>query len=578
MHVCLKKTWDGTAQCLGAAAMLALFGASSLASAETISAAQSNSARPNVLIILADDLGYSDLSAYGSEIPTPNLDALAGEGRLLTNHYVNPTCSPSRASLLSGSDSHVAGLGTMAEYLPFVKAVQGKPGYEGYLNERVHWLPEMLRVNGYHTYMAGKWHLGNAPGTWPNKRGFEHSFVLLQGGGSHFSAVPGKSIAADRGIYVEDGKVVQLPENFYSSKNYTDKLINYIRQDANDGKPFFAYAAYTAPHWPLQAPDEDIEKFRGHYDAGYEVIRAARLARMKALGIIAQDFKESAPVAASSDYPTWDMLSLEQKQVEAKKMEVYAAMVSNMDSNIGRLINTLKETGQYDNTAIIFMSDNGAEATPSFFPNNEHTDNSVGNIGRRLSNVGYGMRWAEVSATPFRYFKGYTSEGGIASPAFVRLPGQSKPLPALTQPTHISDIAPTVLELTHTPYDPTKSGEREVVPMTGNSLAKVLKGQEQPSSLEQRVIAGELFGGRYVRDGEWKAVSIQVPFSDNQWKLFNIATDRGETRDVSAQHPEVLKRLVKEWDEYAHVNGVVFAPSERMPDVRFNARSELEGK
>lgn len=533
--------------------------------------------RPNVLVILADDLGYSDLGAFGSEIPTPNLDQLANQGMLLTNHYVTPTCSPTRAALMSGTDNHIAGLGTMGELLPRSPMLQGKPGYEGYLNDRVYWLPEILRDAGYHTYMAGKWHLGTEPEQWPAARGFEKSFALLNGGGAHFAPVPGKPIFADRVRYVEDNQRAQLPADFYSSNSYTDKLIQDIKQNHGDGKPFFAWAAYTAPHWPLQAPDEDIAKFKGKYAAGYEAIRTARLERMKKLGLLAKDAQPNAGLPPSKDYPSWNMLTPDEQANEARRMEVYAAMVHNMDANVGRLIQTLKDLGEYDNTLVIFMSDNGAEPTDSFFPSNENTDNSLENIGRPRSNVGYGARWAEVSASPFRLFKGWTAEGGISSPAFVRLPGQHSATPRIDVPTSVTDIAPTILDFAGIRLpDGNQYNGRSVHPMSGVSLAPVFKGKAGSEQLANRVLAGELFGGRYIRNGKWKLVSVMTPFADNQWELYDLERDRSESHNVATENPDIVKHMVQLWDEYAQKNGVVFAPAKRMPDTRRGAPSEIK--
>jgi arylsulfatase A-like enzyme len=555
-----------------AAAVLALIGACASGDAGDRAArdvAPAAKPRPDVLLIMADDLGYSDIGAYGGEVPTPNLDRLASEGRLLTSHYVLPTCSPTRAALMSGTDHHIAGLGTMAETLARAPQLRGRPGYEGFLNERVNWLPQLMRDAGYHTYMAGKWHLGRERGTWPIDRGFESSFALLQGGAPHFAPVPGKPISGDRVNWVEDGAPAKLPQDFYSSNTITDKLIEAIRRNHADGKPIFAYAAYTAPHWPLQAPDEDIAKFKGRYDAGYEAIRTARLASQKALGVIPPDFKANPGLTPSKDYPTWQALSPADRQKEARKMEVYAAMVHNMDRNIGRLIQTLKDLGRYDNTLIVFMSDNGAEPSDSFFPNNENTDNSLENIGRRLSNVGYGARWAEVSATPFRLFKGWTGEGGIASATIVRMPGQTAALPKLTVQTHVTDIAPTILDLARIDVPRNEYKGRAIHAMTGSSLSPALSAPVVPASFGDRVVAGELFGGRYVRDGRWKAVSLMAPFGDNAWELYDLSNDRGEARNLATTHPDVLRRMVERYDTYEKATGMVFAPNASMPDTRY---------
>lgn len=528
--------------------------------------------RPNVLVILADDLGYSDIGAFGGEIPTPNLDELARHSRLLTAHYVAPTCSPTRAMLMSGTDNHLAGLGTMAELLPRSPAAQGKPGYEGYLNERVAWLPQLMRDNGYHTYLAGKWHLSSRsePKGLPGQRGFTASFALLAGSGHHFAPVPGKPVAGDSQPYVENDAPVRLPANFYSSDFFTDRMIGYIDRNRRDGKPFFAYLAYTAPHAPLQAPDADIARFAGKYDAGYEAIRAQRVERQKALGLLPQDFVPSPMLPASREFPSWSQLTPEQQRAEARRMEVYAAMIHNMDRNIGRVIQYLKSTGQYDNTLILFQSDNGPQASPTFFVNSANNDNSLANIGRPLSNAVYGPRWAEVSATPLRYFKGYASEGGISAAAMVRLPRQTRQLPALTTPTHITDIAPTILEIAGIAQPSGEYAGRSIVPMTGTSLVPSLRSAQAPATMPERTLQGELFAGRWIRDGRWKLVSIRDPFSDNRWELYDISTDRGETRNLAAQHPQVVQRLAQKWNDYARNNGVVQALTP-MTNVHFGA-------
>lgn len=536
--------------------------------AATVRAPQAQ--RPNILLILADDLGYSDLGAFGGEIPTPNLDALAAQSRLLTSHYVAPTCSPTRAMLMSGTDNHQAGLGSMGELVGAAPPLQGKPGYEGYLHERVLWLPQLLRDGGYHTYMAGKWHLSRGTeSSWPAARGFEASFALLPGAGHHFAQLPGRAVPGDAGPYVEDDRRSQLPEGAYSSQFFTDKLLSYLQRSQGDGKPFFAYLAFTAPHWPLQAPDEDIAKFAGRYDAGYEAIRAQRFAKQKALGLVPADFK-LATLPASKEYPTWAQLTPGERQSEARKMEVYAAMVHHMDRQVGRVVEHLKRTGQYENTLIVFQSDNGSEPSPSFMPSTPRNDNSLANMGRRFSNIAYGPRWAEVSATPLRYFKGYTGEGGVTAPAFVRLPRQSAALPPLREATHVTDVAPTLLDAAGIPVPVGRYAGREVLPMTGASLLPALAQPSSSPLLARRIVAGELFAGRYVRDAQWKLVSIREPFSDNRWQLYDMANDRGETIDLAAQRPEVVKQLAGEWDAYARRVGVVMFES-KMTNVHYGA-------
>lgn len=515
--------------------------------------------RPNILLIVADDLGYSDLGIFGSEIDTPNLDQLAHDGRLLTSHYVGATCSPTRSMLMSGTDNHLAGLGSMAEVL--TDAQRAQPGYEGYLNDQSLALPEVMRDAGYHTYMAGKWHLGTTVATGPKTRGFESSFALLQGGGSHFAPVLGKPIVADLAAqYREGDDLVSLPSDFYSSDSYTNKLINYIDTNKGDGKPFFAYAAYTAPHWPLHAKEEDIDRYKGRYDVGYDVIRQARINKQKSLGLLPADWQPSPILPVTNTLPGWADLTADQKATEARKMEVYAAMVNNLDRNIGRLIQHLKDIGAYDNTLIFFQSDNGAEGGTSFFPNNANTDNTLANIGRPLSNVALGARWAEVGSTPFRLFKGYQTEGGIVAPAIVRMPKQAVGSTPITQVTRAMDLLPTFMALAKVDNPGSNYKGRTVHPTTGVSLVSALSGSTTQVRPDGTLMAGELFGSRYVRRDNWKLVSIMNPVGDEQWHLYDMNTDRGEIYDLSGVRSDIVTELSLGWDQYVQANGVVYSP------------------
>lgn len=519
------------------------------------------SKRPNVLLIVADDLGYSDIGAFGGEIHTPNLDALANNGRLLTDFHTAPTCSPTRSMLLSGTDHHLAGLGTMAEMLPSAPHQQGKPGYEGYLNERSLSIAELLKDAGYHTYAAGKWHLGLTEETSAKARGFESSYTLLQGGGSHFAPVAGKLQSYDAVTYRENGVIVTPPANFYSTDFYTDKLIGYIDANKGDGKPFFAYAAYTAPHWPLQATADFIDRYQGKYDVGYDAIRDARIAKQKALGVIPADFQPAAPLPASAGNPSWSQLTAPQKALEARRMEIYAAMVENLDWNIGRLVQHLKDIGEYDNTFIFFMSDNGAEAGSGIFRDNADTDNSLANLGKPLSNVQYGKRWGEVGATPFRLYKGTSTEGGHRAPAIARLPKQTAAQSPLNRIATVRDLAPTLLELAKADNPGSSYKGKPVNPITGRSLLPVLVGSSGDVHASGSVFADELFGSAWVRRDQWKLVWVEQPAGPGAWTLHNLASDGAEANDVSAAYPAIVTELKQEWQRYIVGNGVVLAPT-----------------
>jgi arylsulfatase A-like enzyme len=388
--------------------------------------------RPNILLIVADDLGYSDIGAFGGEILTPNLDALAAEGRVLTDHHAAATCSPSRAMLISGADHHLVGLGTMAEVEDDVQKT--KPGYEGYLNDSALSIAELLRDSGYHTYMAGKWHLGlyGDDAHSPKTRGFESSFALLSGASSHFAPVAGRPLSTDGDPYRDNGVAVTLcrqADRIHAGERRGSKTLFCLR------------GVHRAAL--LQAPPDYIDRYQGKYAQGYAVIQQLRLAKQKQLGIIPADFQANPGLPDSVNTPTWDSLTTDQQAIEARKMEVYAAMVENLDANIGRIIQAIKDASLYDNTFVFFESDDGAEGEPSQIPLEDNTDNSLANLGRPLSNVAYGRRWAEVSATPFRLWKSFPSEGGVSVPAIVRIPAQAGAQAAFTQFTHVTDLAPT---------------------------------------------------------------------------------------------------------------------------------------
>jgi arylsulfatase len=511
--------------------------------------------RPNILLIIADDLGYSDIGAFGSEIHTPNLDALASEGRLLTDHHVAPTCSPTRAALYSGTDHHLVGLGTMAEILQPNQV--GQPGYEGYLNEHSLSFADLLHDSGYHTYIAGKWHVGLTEDKSPKAWGFESSFILAEGGASHFAPDPARLTSADNATYRENGSQVRVPDDFYSTDFYTDKLLSYLDANRGDGKPFLALATYTSPHWPLQATDAFIDRYKGKYDVGYDVIRKRRIVKQKLLGVVPWDQKPHEPLPSTPDNPRWDDLTPEQKKLEARRQEIYAAMVENLDWNIGRLIGYLKRTRQYDDTFIFFQSDNGAEGGAGVFPDTEANDLRYENFGRRYSNVSYGKRWAEVSATPYRIWKAYTSEGGTIAPAIARLPKQRFARLPFSGFTHVSDLAPTFLELAGVADPGTQYKGREVYPITGKSILPRLQNRAWSVHPQGEVFADELFGRRYVRRDRWKLLYVEPPYGSGDWALYDLWRDPAESTDVSAAHPDIVADLRAEFAAYAERVGLI---------------------
>lgn len=514
-------------------------------------------AQPNFLVIVADDLGYSDLGVFGGEIHTPTIDALARQGLLFTNFYAAGTCSPTRAMLLTGVDHHIAGLGNMTEHIAPNQI--GQPGYEGYLNERVATISERLKEAGYNTYVTGKWHLGMTRETSPAARGFDRSFVLLNGGASHFDD-KGLEARAHPAPYRENGERVELPDDFgYSTDYYTGKMIEYIDSGRDSGKPFFAYLAYTAPHWPLQAPSENIQKYTGVYDEGWDSVQAARFERMKAFGLIPSSAKPHPIVSDTSD---WETLSAVEQKIEARKMEIYAGMVDRIDQQLSELVAHLKKSGEYENTVILFMSDNGAEGAPldkagPFRDWIKQFDNSYENMGAKGSYVHYGARWAQVSMTPLRLYKGFASEGGIRVPAFITFGGFENQQNQYRGVLTVMDIAPTLLELAGISIEKDEIEGRPLYAMQGRSIAPVLRNKSSDIRNADAGVGWELFNKRAFRRGNWKVVNMHNPWGTDYWQLYDLSVDPGETDDLALQYPDTLNDLVREWNEYALINGVI---------------------
>jgi arylsulfatase A-like enzyme len=514
--------------------------------------------RPNILLILADDLGFSDLGCFGSEIATPNIDHLAEGGHVFINFYTAATCSPTRAMLLSGTDNHIAGLGNMAERVPSIPAQAGKPGYEGHLNERVVSVAQLLKDAGYHTYMAGKWHLGKTPEQAPAAKGFERSFALLDAYANHFN--PDTRVHR----FWEDDDFGEYPAGAYSSDFYTDKMISFIKEDRRDDKPFFLYAAYTSPHWPLQAPQEFIEKYRGVYDIGYDSLRSLRFNALKKKGIVPANIAlpELPAVKGNlytiSDKPLllWNRLGKNEQKIEARKMEIYAAMVENMDYNIGRLIGYLKEIGEYENTFIVFLSDNG----PDVFELNETPPNvdPFQYMGTADSFVAYGPQWAHASSAVNRLYKGYSSEGGIRSPMIIRAPLLNKYNGMTNSFSTVMDLAPTFLELAGASYPSSYKG-REIAPYKGTSLITFLNNKAPQVHKEDYVMGWELFGRCALRKGKWKITKIEPPFGKSVFELFNLEEDPSESHDLSDRYPDKYREMLAEWEHYVNDNGVILA-------------------
>jgi arylsulfatase len=527
--------------------------------------AQATSRRPNIVIILGDDLGFADMGLFGSEIKTPNLDALAREGVRFTNFYTHASCSPTRSILLSGVDSHLNGLGNMDEWTAPNQV--GLAGYEGFLNNRVATLPQLLKGVGYHTYMVGKWHLGKAPDQIPAARGFERDFSLLDGAGSYWD-MTNFTAASPRSVFTEDGKyLTELPKDYYATKTYTDKLIEFIDAGRNDGRPFFAYVAHQAPHDPYHLPRDWRSRHVGEYDKGWDAVRQERLKRQVELGIV--------PAGTSLAERMWFvpdpvLLAPATRAILGKKMELYAGMVENLDHHIGRLIDHLKQIGEYENTVFVVFGDNGAEGTDLFamiagtagsrdylFAASKWSQTNPNAWGDPGSYVAYGPMWAQVSMTPFSQYKGWLGEGGIRNALIVSGPPVKRPKGSVNGGLmHVADLMPTLLEIAGASYPKTLEG-RELPPLMGKSWGPVLAGQAESPRTDQDSLAWELFGNRALRQGDWKLRWEYKPLGKGDWELFNLLNDPSERKDLARERPDKVRELVAIWDSYVRANNVV---------------------
>jgi len=521
--------------------------------------------RPNIVIILGDDMGFADMGSFGSEIKTPNLDSLAKEGVRFTNFYTHASCSPTRSMLLSGVDTHVNGLGNMDEWT--APNQRGVPGYEGYLNKQVATLPQLLKDAGYHTYMVGKWHLGKAPDLIPAARGFERDFSLLDGAGSYWD-MTNFTGASPQSVFTEDGRYLkELPKDYYATKTYTDKLISFIDANRGDGKPFFAYVSHQAPHDPYHLPKDWRDRHVGEYDKGWDAVRQERLKRQIELGIQPPDTQLAERMWFVPD-PV--VLAPASRAILGKKMELYAGMMENMDFHVGRLIDHLKQIGEYENTIFIVFGDNGAEGTDLFkmiagspgsrdflFAAINWSQTHPNAWGDPGSYVGYGPMWAQVSMTPFSQYKGWVAEGGIRNALVVSGPAVKRAKGSINHGLmHVADIMPTLLEIAGADYPKMREG-REVPALIGKSWKPMLAGQAESPRTGEDYLAWEIFGNRAVRQGEWKLRWQYKSFGKGDWELFNLAADPAERNDLAAQHPDKLKQMLALWNDYVQTNNVI---------------------
>jgi len=509
----------------------------------------------NVIIFLADDLGFSDIGGYGGEIRTPNLDRLAGSGVKLSNFHNTPRCSPSRASLLTGIHPHQTGIGILTGS----NAAEG--GYAGNLNNRCATIAEVLKSNGYITAITGKWHLTNSPnkpnGAWPTDRGFDNFFGTLDGCATYFR--PG---TLTRGLENVESEADNNPDFFYTDAIATEAA-KFIKERPSD-KPYFLYVPFTAPHWPLHAREETIKSYAGTYDAGWDAIRAKRLERQKALGIIPKETELSprdARVLAWEEEP--------EKKWQARRMEVYAAMVTEMDTAIGKILDQVEKSDEWDNTIIIFLSDNGAcaEALPlddiSEFRRAKNLISTRTRDGRKVvlgndpdvmpggedTYSSYGVGWANVSNTPFRLYKRYTHEGGVMSPFIIHWPeGKLKSATVNTSTFQLVNVAPTLYDALGVTYPASLNGNT-LEPLVGGSMLPAIQSSDTQSSQ----LWWEHIGNGAIIKGKWKLVRQY----DWEWELYDLTTDRNELKDLSGSNPQIVAELSVEWQKLADQYGVI---------------------
>jgi arylsulfatase len=505
------------------------------------------SERPNFILILSDDMGFSDIGAYGSEIETPNIDRLATGGARFTQFYNAGRCCPSRASLLTGLYPHQAGIGHM-------NADHGYLSYRGELSLQAVTIAEVLKPAGYHNLMAGKWHVSHPnldeKHNWPLQRGFDRFYGSLHGGGGYYNP---KAL-------IHDNTPIQVDENDYHYTDaITDYAIQFLEEHRGQSQPFFLYVAYTAPHWPLHARPEDIAKYKGRYLDGWDEIRTERLQRLVEMGVIDDAW---ALTERDAEVPPWtDALN---KEWEDHRMAVYAAQIDQMDRGIGRILSKVRELDAEENTLVLFLADNGGCAelmTPetriTVIPRQTLDGRPVrlGNLpdilpGPEDTHQSYGIGWANASNTPFRLYKHWVHEGGTATPLIAYWPRRIKNINRLVhEPGHVIDLMATIADASGAPY-PSRYNEREITPLEGKSLIPLLEGSDMET---HQVIYWEHEGNRAVRKGDWKLVS-RYP---GDWELYNMKDDRTETRDLAAEHPSVVQELAALYDRWAERTGVI---------------------
>jgi arylsulfatase/uncharacterized sulfatase len=544
------------------AVLLAIGLALGLASAVPAAAAPATTTtptkRPNIVLVVADDWGYSDVGAYGSEIATPNLDALATAGTRFASFHVSSECSPTRAMLHTGVDNHRAGVGAMRETVPW--SHYGKPGYLTVLDRSVVTLASLLQDGGYRTYAVGKWHLGKEAHNLPGARGFGRSLVQADSGSDNWDPRQRYLGLTDKVHWYEHDREARMPREYYSSRFFVDRALDWLAADAARPEPFFLYVAFQANHIPLQAPPEAIAPYRGRYDGGWERLREERRDRAAALGLI----PAGAPLVPQT--ADWDALSPQDRAHYARRMEVYAGMASAMDAELGRIIALLRATGEYERTVFVFLSDNGAEASDPYeiiaarmWLATQYT-RDLDRLGGPGAYTAVGEGWAGASASPLATWKFYAGEGGLRVPLIVAgVPG-AQAGGIIKSFAHVTDITPTLLEVAGVAPPPSTYRGRPVATPTGHSLLPVLRGETARVRAPGETLGYELAGNAALFRDDLKLVRNRPPVGDGRWRLFDIAADPGETQDLAAARPQDYAAMQVAWERWARDNGVLPMP------------------
>jgi arylsulfatase/uncharacterized sulfatase len=518
--------------------------------------------RPNLVVLVADDWGFTDVGAFGGEIATPNLDELAWRGMRFSNFHVAASCAPTRAMLLTGVDNHRAGIGNLRETMP--REHLGRPGYLGSLGTNVVTVATLLEESGYRTYVTGKWNVGSEPYNLPNRRGFDRSLVQGDTGSDNWVPTQRYLPHSDRVYWFDDGREAAMPAEFYSSEYFVDRMLEYLRADATSDRPFFAYIGFQANHAPLQAPRSFIDAVGGRYRDGWTALRTARRDRAAELGLIPRD----TPMVTMSTTGDWDALSDEDRRYQARSMEVYAAMATAMDHHVGRLVAHLKQTGEYERTVFVFLSDNGSEgsdyADARLWLMTQYS-RDLDRLGGKGAYAIMGPSWASASASPLATYKFYAGEGGIRVPLIVSgVPGT--PAGAIHHGlTHVTDIAPTLLELANVTHPGPNHRGQAIEPLAGRSLVPALADPSQSVRSASDVIGYELSGNEALFRGDLKLVKNLPPVGDGDWHLYDLRGDPGETRDLRVQMPGVFESLQAEYASWAKEHGVLPMPAGYSP-------------